>query len=93
MDMAKRDEIGIISGGGDCKDKIVKKSPSKNLNRATGYLTPKARLVLNKLRKLFTKAPIFQHFDLEYYIRIETDTSGYAISGVLSQLTWNNLGQ
>ena len=38
--MAEDAEVGNI-GGGDCKDKTVKRSllTSKNLNGATGYLT------------------------------------------------------
>ena len=50
------------------------------------FLTPKARSAFNYLRLAFTKAPILRHFDPECYIRIETDTLGYAIGGVLSQL-------
>ena len=50
------------------------------------FLTPEARSAFNRLRLVFTEAPILQHFDLEYHIWIETDVSGYAISGVLSQL-------
>ena len=65
----------------------------KNLNRATDYLTPKARLTFIKLRKAFTKAPILQHFDLECYIRIETDVSGYSINKALSQLISDDLNQ
>ena len=91
--MAEDAEVGSISGNGDCKDKTVKKLLSKNLNRATDYLAPKARLVFTKLRKSFTKAPIFRHFDPEFHIWIETDMSSYAISRVLSQLTLDNLGQ
>ena len=37
--------------------------------------------------------PILQHFDLEYHIQIKTNTSNYAIDGVLSQLASNNLDQ
>ena len=43
------------------------------------------------MRQAFTKAPILQHFDPECHIRIETDASGYAIGGVLSQLTSDHL--
>ena len=50
------------------------------------FLTPEARLAFNRLRLAFTKAPILWHFDLECHIQIETDASGYAIGGVLSQL-------
>ena len=82
-------------GGGNCKDETVKKTSltSKNLNEATGYLTFKARLAFTQLKKAFTKASILQHFDSEYHIRIKTDVSDYAIGGVLSQLTLENLGQ
>ena len=50
------------------------------------FLTPKARSAFNRLRLAFTEAPILRHFDPECHIRIETDASGYAIGGVLSQL-------
>ena len=50
------------------------------------FLTPKARSAFNRLRLAFTKAPILWHFDPECHIWIETDTSGYAIGGMLSQL-------
>ena len=43
------------------------------------------------MRQAFTKAPILRHFDPECHIRIETDASGYAIGGVLSQLTSDHL--
>ena len=46
-----------------------------------------------KLRQAFVKAPILHHFDLKHHIRVEMDISGYSISGVLSQLTSNNLGR
>ena len=45
------------------------------------------------MRQAFLKAPILHHFDPERHIRIETDASGYAIGGVLSQLTSDNSGQ
>ncbi len=45
------------------------------------------------MRQAFLKAPILNHFDPERHIRIETDASGYAIGGVLSQLTSDNSGQ
>ena len=50
------------------------------------FLTPEARSAFNRLRLAFTEAPIFQYFDSECHIRIETDGSGYAIGEVLSQL-------
>ena len=57
----------------------------------SNYLTPAAKKAFDQLRQAFTEAPIFQHFDPEQYIRIETDALGHAIGGVLSQLT-NDLG-
>ena len=55
------------------------------------FLTSNAREVFNRLRQAFTKAPILRHFDLECHIRIETNVPGYAIGGVLSQLTSNQV--
>ena len=91
--MAEDFEVGSI--GDDCEDKTVKRSPltSKNLNRPTSYLTPDAKRTFTQLRQAFTKAPILQHFDLECHIWIETNASSYAIRGVLSQLTLDNLGR
>ena len=45
INVAKSDKIGIINGGGDCKNKIVEKSPSKNFNKAVRYFTLRTRLV------------------------------------------------
>ena len=52
------------------------------------FLTPDARIAFNRLWLASTEAPILWHFDLEYHIQIETDALGYAIGGVLSQLTF-----
>ena len=52
----------------------------------TNILTPEAKLAFLRLRQAFTEAPILHRFHSERCIRIETDTSGYAISGILSQL-------
>ena len=90
MDVTEVDEV-CVDGGDDCEDETVKRSPSKNLNGATGYLTPNARQAFIQLRQAFTKAPILRYFDPECHIWIETDASGYAIGGVLSQLI--NLGR
>ena len=58
MDVAKHNKVGTVGGGDDHKDEMVKRSLFKNLNRATGYLTPKARLAFATLKKAFTKALI-----------------------------------
>ena len=57
------------------------------------FLTPRAKLAFTKLRQAIFKAPILYHFDPEHHIRIETDASGYAIGGVLSQLTLDDSGR
>ena len=80
-----------VKNYGDRKDKTVKRSPSKNLNRVMDYLTSNVKQTFTQLRQAFTKAPIFWLFDPKYHIQIETNLSGYAIGGILSQLT--NLGQ
>ena len=90
MDVAEVDKVGI-GGGGYYEDKTVGRLPSKNLNGATGYLTPDARRVFTQLRQAFNDALILWHFNPQCHIRIETNVSGYVIHAVLSQLT--NLAQ
>ena len=51
------------------------------------FLTPNARQAFTQLRKAFTEAPILWYFNSEHYIRIETDSSSYAIGDVFSQIT------
>ena len=51
------------------------------------FLTLDARTTFNCLWLVFIEAPILWHFDPECHIRIETDALGYAIGGMLSQLT------
>ena len=85
MDVAEVDKVGV-GDGSDCEDKTVGRSPSKNLNEVTGYLTSDARRAFIQLRQTFTEAPILQHFDPECHIQIKTDASDYAIGGMLSQL-------
>ena len=74
-------------------EKVQKRSKSKNLSKSTlDFLTPGAKLAFTKLKQAFLKPPILYHFDPERHIRIKTDASGYAIGGVFSQLTLDNLG-
>ena len=73
--------------------KSKKLSKSKKTVELLDFLIPKARLAFTKLKQVFVKALIFYHFDSEYYIQVETDVPGYAIVGVFSQLTLNDLGQ
>ena len=74
-------------------EKVQILSKSKKTVRSSDFLTPGAKLAFTKLRQAFIKALILHHFDLECHIRVETDASGYAIGGVLSQLNLNDLGQ
>ena len=103
--MAPRLGVGddeFVGDGGKADDRNLSKS--KKLKNAkseiltcvgdTGeptFLTPGAKEVFNQLRQAFTEAPILRHFDPECHIRIETNSSGYAIGEVLSQLTSNHL--
>ena len=48
-------------------------------------LMAEARQAFLSLKAAFVSAPILRYFDPERAIRIETDASGFAISGVLSQ--------
>ena len=61
------------------------KSGNSNNSEESKFLTSKAKEILNRLRQVFTKAPILWHFNSECYIQIETNASDYAIGGVLSQ--------
>ena len=92
--IAEDDDVDSIGGDGNHEDKMVERSlfTSKNLNTAIGYLTLDAKRAFTQLSQAFTIAPIFQHFDSECHIRIETNASNYAINGILSQLTLDNLG-
>ena len=55
------------------------------------FLTSNVKEAFNRLRQAFTEVLILQYFDPECHIRIETNASGYAIRGVLSQLTSNQV--
>jgi transposase InsO family protein len=46
---------------------------------------PEAEEAFKALKKAFTSAPILQHFDPKKRITVETDASGFAVGGVLSQ--------
>ena len=58
---------------------------AKNLSsQSASFLIPKVRKALNKFRQAFVEALILNHFDPERHIQIETDSSDYAIAGILS---------
>ena len=57
IDVAKIDKVGV-DGGCNCKDKTVTRSLSKNLNKATDYLSLNTKRAFTQWRKAFTIAPI-----------------------------------
>ena len=97
---ADGDEVVGGAGGGRADETFKnssKSKKSKNENStcigATGgpiFLNPNAKKAFNRLRQAFIEAPILRHFDPECHIR--TYASGYAMGGVLSQLStdWVN---
>ena len=91
LDGSEMDNVEVDGGKVEVGKKGWKSSESKKTELS--FLTFRARMAFAKLRQAFIKAPILHHFDLERYIRVETDMSGYAIGGVFSQLTLDNLGQ
>ena len=86
---------GEIDGGEVGDDKVMKKGRNLSKSKKTelGFLTSGARKAFTELRQTFIKASILHHFNPEHHIRVDIDASGYAISGVLSQLTLDNLSQ
>ena len=93
IDRSGIDDVEINGGEIEVDEigkKIQKLSKSKNLSkskktvRSSDFLTFGAKLAFTKLKQMFSKIPIFHHFDLEHHIRIETNISGYAIVGVFS---------
>ena len=73
---------GYLTSGG-AKKGIGNNKKGVEAVRDSNYLTPATKKVFNHLRYAFTEALILQHFDLEWHMQIKTDTSGYAIRGVL----------
>ncbi len=49
------------------------------------FLTPEARWFIQELVATFTNSPFPIHIDANRPIKLETDASGYAIPGILSQ--------
>ena len=80
----------LTSGGVKKGDGNTKKSVKAA--RVSDYLIPDAKKNFNHLRYAFIQAPLFQHFDPEWHIQIETDVLSYTIGRVLSQLILNDLG-
>lgn len=49
------------------------------------HFGPEQKATFQRLKELFTKAPILVYFDPEKKIIIKTDASGFAIAAVISQ--------
>ena len=87
----------VVGSGNRADETVVNSSKNEKSKKSThvpnigatgepNFLTSDAKKAFNHLRLVFIKALILRHFDPESHIRIETDASGYAIGGVLSQL-------
>ncbi len=69
------------------KSDLLKANFAKVNSSGMDFLTFKAKKAFIHLQKTFIKALILGYYNSKYYIQIETDTSKYAIGGVLSQIT------
>ena len=65
-------------------------SKAKNLGQLKIFFTFETRKAFTKLRQAFIKAPILNHFNLEYHIRIEMDIFDNRISEIFSLLNLDN---
>ena len=94
IDGSEMDDVEV-DGGEVGVDEVEKKGQKMSKSKTIGsdFLIPGAKLAFTKLRLAFLKVLILHNFDLERHIRIETDVSGYAISGIPSQLTSDDLDQ
>ena len=66
-------------------DETSNKKLSKSKNPV--FLIANTTQAFTQLRQRFTNTSIFSYFDPERHIWVETDGFGYAIGGILSQLT------
>ncbi len=56
--------------------------------------TTEMQEAFQRLQSEFTKAPVLVHFHYEKPTRLETDASGFAIAGIISQpAAWPTLGE
>ena len=87
-----KNELDIDGGSSISDDRIndriknLSKSTKVKKSLETDFLTFRAKKAFSYIQKAFIKALIFRDFDLKCHIQIKTDTSGYAIVGVLSQM-------
>ena len=79
----------VVGSSAENEGKSAKSDFTKPVRRVEkpSFLTPNTRQAFTQLRQAFTEALILRYFDPEHHIRIETNASGYAIDGVLSQMT------
>ncbi len=64
---------------------MLKVSSKAKFQGMNFILTKDAEISFHQLRSAFTIALMLRHFDPLLFIRMETDASGFAISGILSQ--------
>ena len=76
----KLSKLGNLKGKNLAKSKKSSKSensPNFDIKEAgLSFLTPQAKAAFNRLRLVFTKAPILWYFDQKYQIWIKTDVLG-----------------
>lgn len=76
----------------DNSDEVDIRKDEGNLSKVNPsemrFFTSEAKVAFIYLRKAYNKLPIFYHFDLKCYIRIEIDVARFAISKILSELTY-----
>ncbi len=68
-----------------------KKSNFVKTNSGIDFLTLGAKEAFKRLQNAFIETSILRHYDSECHIRIETDALGYAIGGMVSQMTLDQL--
>ena len=99
IDRSGMDDVEVEVKVDEVEKKVWNSSKSKNLVKSKktvkylDFLTPRAKPAFTKLRQAILKTPILYHFNPKRHIWIETDASGYAIGGVFSQLTSDDLGR
>lgn len=86
--MTRLINVTLIVNEVDHKKEEEKEMKTKMRGQAS-FLPHFARLAFTEWRQLFTSSPIPYYLDPGRHIDIETDTSGYEIGEVLSQLSSN----
>ena len=86
VEVANRANKIVVNLSKNKKSKNLMHIPNIKAIGKPNFLILDAKKTFNYWRLPVIKALIFWYFDLKNYIQIETDASGYATSGVLSQL-------